>query len=72
MKMLFPLVKACGEKLNNVIDQIPSIESFDIKDLSARYTTDVIGTCAFGLETGSLDNPDSEFRQMGKMVFKFR
>lgn len=69
---MFPLVKACGEKLRQVIDQISPNEPFDVKDLAARYTTDVIGSCAFGIETNSLENPNTEFRVMGKEVLKFR
>nr|QCY41329.1 cytochrome P450 6PZ1 [Phenacoccus solenopsis] len=72
MKMMFPLVNECGKKLNTVLANLPDSEGFDIKDLAARFTTDTIGTCAFGLETNSLDNPDSEFRRMGKAIFKFR
>lgn len=68
---MFPLVKECGDKLALVMETLTN-ESFDIKDLCARYTTDVIGTCAFGIETHSLDDPQSEFRTMGKRVFQFR
>ncbi|XP_065214564.1 cytochrome P450 6k1-like [Planococcus citri] len=72
MKMMFPLVQRCAEKFQKVIDNTPSHESIDIKDLAARYTTDVIGSCAFGLDTNSLENPDSEFRMMGKKLLQFR
>lgn len=70
--MMFPLVQKCGEKLSELIGQISPEEPFNIKELAARYTTDAIGTCAFGLETGTLENPNSEFRQMGQKIFKYR
>ncbi|XP_065214799.1 probable cytochrome P450 6a18 [Planococcus citri] len=72
MKMMFPLVKHCGERLSQIIDEVPDNETFDVKDLFARFTTDTIGNCAFGIETNSLNNPDSEFRIMGKKIFSYR
>lgn len=68
MKMMFPLVKECGTKLNNIMENLSNDQDIEIKDICARYTTDVIGSCAFGLQISSLDNPDSEFRQMGKRM----
>lgn len=33
--------------------------------------TDVIASCAFGLETDCLSNPKSKFREMGKKMINF-
>lgn len=34
-----------------------------------RYTTDVIFSCAFGLEADTLHNPNAEFRVKGREIF---
>ncbi|XP_065214692.1 probable cytochrome P450 6a20 isoform X2 [Planococcus citri] len=73
MKMMFPLLKKCSYDMNPVLTKYFSDdETFDVKDFCARYTTDVIGTCAFGIDTHSLQNPESEFRKMGRTVFQTR
>lgn len=68
---MFPLVKECGEKCAKVLETMTA-EPFDIKELCSRYTGDAIGSCAFGIETHSLDDPNSEFLKMGKRMFEFR
>jgi cytochrome P450 family 6 len=41
----------------------------DIKDMMCNFTTDIIGTCAFGLEINALDNPDNMYKKIGKEIF---
>ncbi|XP_038222120.1 cytochrome P450 6B6-like [Zerene cesonia] len=38
--------------------------------LMARYTTDFIGACGFGLDADSLQDEDSEFRKLGMEIFR--
>ncbi|KAL7738183.1 hypothetical protein ACLKA6_006522 [Drosophila palustris] len=66
MKFMFPTIVKVGEQLAQAADQ--SLGEFEAKDLCARFTTDVIGSCAFGLECNSLSDPQSEFRRMGRSV----
>ncbi|XP_065214714.1 probable cytochrome P450 6a13 [Planococcus citri] len=70
MKMMFPLVKKCAEDIRPALDKyFESGQDFEGKDLAARFMTDVIGSCAFGVDTHSLEDPDSEFRKMGRNIF---
>lgn len=51
--------------LNNSTDATSS-DGIEVKELAAKYATDVIATCAFGLDAKSFEDPKSEFREMGK------
>ncbi|XP_075168302.1 cytochrome P450 6a9-like [Haematobia irritans] len=68
MKIMFPLIEKIAEELVSVTDResLSSGEILEVWDLMARFTSDVIGSCAFGIETSSLKNPKSEFRIMGR------
>jgi cytochrome P450 family 6 len=37
----------------------------------AKFTTDVIASCAFGINSNSLKNPDAEFRRYMRNIFDF-
>ncbi|XP_037949037.1 cytochrome P450 6a2-like [Teleopsis dalmanni] len=67
MKFMFPTVVKVAEQFVHVLnDLLKEGNNFDVKELSARFTTDVIGTCAFGIECNSLKDPNAEFRTMGR------
>lgn len=69
MKMVFNTV---AELSNIMIDQLksePNLEMIEMKESLAKFTTDVIGNIAFGLEMNSIKDDDSMFRQIGRKVF---
>jgi cytochrome P450 family 6 len=43
----------------------------EVKETMARFTTDVIASCAFGINSNSLKDPDSEFRSYLRNVTDF-
>ncbi|XP_060526103.1 cytochrome P450 6a2-like [Cylas formicarius] len=70
MKMMFQTFVYCISGLKGMIEGYArNKESVDIKDVLARFTTDIIGNCAFGIECNSMKDPSSEFRVYGKKVF---
>nr|CAI5854948.1 unnamed protein product [Callosobruchus analis] len=71
LKMMFQTMVACTEGLADVLREYEKInDAVDIKEVLARFTTDVIGSVAFGLECNSLKDPNSTFRKYGKKVFE--
>nr|CAI5826710.1 unnamed protein product [Callosobruchus analis] len=41
-----------------------------LHNISACYTTDIIGSCAFGIECNTFKEPDSPFRSFGQKIFE--
>jgi cytochrome P450 family 6 len=71
IKMMFPIVADCGQELGFILMESASKEeTIEMKDILARYGTDVIASCAFGIQCNCLKNPDAEFRQWGRKIFE--
>ncbi|KAH8401701.1 hypothetical protein KR009_007402, partial [Drosophila setifemur] len=71
MKFMFPTVVKVGHEFTEVFGQMLEKGSVvEVRELLARFTTDVIGTCAFGIECSSLKDPEAEFRVMGRRALK--
>uniref|UniRef100_A0A340TBH6 Cytochrome P450 n=1 Tax=Anopheles minimus TaxID=112268 RepID=A0A340TBH6_9DIPT len=69
MKQMFTTIRDVAEQLGTYVDEHLHQEELEMKEILVRYTTDVIGTCAFGIECNTLKNPDSEFLKYGNKVF---
>ncbi|KAG5868514.1 hypothetical protein JTB14_036998 [Gonioctena quinquepunctata] len=71
MKMMFQTMISCTSGLEDILKDYSIIQdAVDIKDVVSRFTTDIIGSVAFGIDCNSLKNPESEFRIWGKKIFK--
>jgi cytochrome P450 family 6 len=70
MKMMFQTLVDCGIELGSILEESANNEEIiEIKDILARYSTDIISSCAFGIQCNCLKNPDAEFRQWGRKIF---
>ncbi|XP_050672017.1 cytochrome P450 6B5-like [Leptidea sinapis] len=70
LKSMFPLIINCAEKLHLAGDNIvKSGGECDIREFMARFTTEFIGACGFGIEMDSINNENSTFRALGAKMF---
>ncbi|XP_036340367.1 probable cytochrome P450 6a21 [Rhagoletis pomonella] len=72
MKFMFPTLVAVARQLDEAFSkELTQAKdgAIELHDMMARYTTDVIGTCAFGVECNSLKDPNVEFRRIGRQIF---
>lgn len=70
MKYMFPTIVSVSERLVDCLREMVATDNeVEVRDLMARFTTDVIGSAAFGIECNSLNDPNTIFRQMGKKIF---
>ena len=70
MKVMFGTVLEVAEIMNAQLNEDTKSGVVEMKETLAKFTTDVIGRVAFGLEMNSIHDPDSMFRKMGRKIFK--
>lgn len=71
MKIMFSILANIAEDLQKTVE-VNAINGTPIeaKDIIIRYNMDVISSCAFGIETHALSNPNVPFATMGKKIFE--
>ncbi|KNC33646.1 hypothetical protein FF38_08727 [Lucilia cuprina] len=71
MKYMYPtLLKVTDQFIHVMRETVMMDPIINIQDMLGRYTTDIISSCAFGIECNSLINPNSEFPRMGKKAMR--
>lgn len=68
---MLPLIKEVAEEMNRFLENHCD-KTVDVKELCSRYSTDVISSCAFGINSHSLTSDRSPFREAGSKLFDFR
>lgn len=71
LKEMFYLLMGCAEHFEKFLDTIATKNAeIECRDLTAKFTTDVIGVCSFGLKMNALAEEESEFRKAGRKFFE--
>lgn len=68
---MFNLMTNVAQNMVDYVKNNPSAtgsDGIETKELSAKFTTDCVACCAFGLDGKSFKEEDSEFRQMGRKL----
>lgn len=69
MKVMFQTLTDYGEQLREYLNKyIQAEDAVDIKDILARLTTDIIGSCVFDIECNTLENPGAKFWENGRRI----
>lgn len=75
LRQMFYLMKDIGATSDRVLCELTANDSrsalVDLRDRMARYTIDVVASCAFGITANSLADPESEFCRYGRQIFDF-
>lgn len=75
LRGMIPLIEECGVPLLNYIGNTKADSNgwrmLELKDISSKYTTDVIASLAFGITTNSFDESSIAFWEAGKLAHLF-
>ncbi|KFB52629.1 AGAP010966-PA-like protein [Anopheles sinensis] len=69
IKQLFPIMNSVAEAFETYVGQHVAKE-LEAKELAARFTTQNVVACTFGVDGECFAESESEFRRMGKKVFE--
>lgn len=70
LKRMFYLLAECSEEFRKLIDEhaCDGETAVEVRELAAKFTIDVIGSCAFGIQMNALTDENSEFHRAAKKL----
>lgn len=69
MKAMFDTIVDCGQSLENYIAKFDG-KAIEVREIFAKFTTNVIASVAFGIEIDCIENPNDEFREFSRRFFE--
>lgn len=71
MKYMFPTISKVGNSLTEFVhDTIEQNDETEIKSIVARFTMDVIGRVAFGIECDTMKSTDNDFYRLSRIAME--
>ena len=71
LKALYPLIQDVQSRMSTYVNKELSKvneEAFDAREVSAKFTTDVVSSCIYGADAESFTKDDPEIRTMGRKL----
>ncbi|XP_054006351.1 probable cytochrome P450 6a14 [Hylaeus anthracinus] len=68
-EMLYLIIDCSVDLERNLKRLVAKGEPINCREMAAKFTTDVIGTCAFGIDMSVSNQVTEEFHRMGKLIF---
>lgn len=70
LKEMFSTLFSCGSSLQNYLEKCANQNKLlDVRDIAARYATNVIASVGFGIEVDTIANKNDPFRIYGEQIF---
>lgn len=71
MKVIFSTLLECKDPLENYMSTVAdSNETVEMREMTARFSTNVIASVAFGIEIDCFADPDNPFRRLGRKIME--
>nr|UOW66143.1 cytochrome P450 6CY16 [Rhopalosiphum padi] len=71
LKDTYCQINECSDEMvSGIVETLKKTDRLDVNTMAGGFSTDVIGTCAFGLKLDAIKNDDSKFRRYVKMIFQ--
>ncbi|XP_017773625.1 PREDICTED: cytochrome P450 6k1-like, partial [Nicrophorus vespilloides] len=70
IKTMIPLMNDAAADLKEYLQKRTS-QTVDMKEVCAKFTTDVVTSCAFGLQGQCFQHEESPFRDVGRKMFNY-
>lgn len=72
MKLMYALISKSSEDLVEYLKrQVEKNALIEVRELSAKYTTDAISSTSFGINANCFNDENAEFRQVSRRIFNW-